>query len=263
VICQFLFADEPFSFSVCSNYDELREQLVVISKSFLVNAKVAEIDKMRENGNILVGDWLDYRVRKDVSLRLNALISSSKSQHAYFCQEFPATQVFHITHHVDLRMPSIDRADLALRIAYVGNPSNARFKDQFGESIEMIDAWDGKQVSWMYRLQNYNCHYAVRTSQKWDGFKPFTKGFIAAHCGAVIIVDEDDIEAGHYLGSEYPFRLKLRDATDLQRAIRFLSDSFRTPVWELALEIMKEVRKATGPRVLRMELQKLLRLAVA
>ena len=257
-ICSSLFADEDYRFSVSYEFRKIREQLVVLSKSFLVKASSEDLRLLHLNRNFLAADWLDYKIRDDISSILDAFISSSRAQNLYFKQKFLTTPVVNITHHVDLRIPDVRCLDDKLRIGYFGNYSNARFYDLFESSIDLINAWDANDSTWIAKLNNYNCHYIVRKSNSWDGLKPFTKGFIAAHCGAVVIADRDDAEAVAYVGEDYPFLFTINTREDFCLVLGTMRKAFKSSAWYVALKKMEILREATSPFALKAELRNLL-----
>ena len=98
------------------------------------------------------------------------------------------------------------------------------------------------EVSWLDLLPNYNCHWIVRQFRPWDSsFKPFLKGFLAARCGAPVIVTAEDGDAGHYLGDDYPFYARSLAAADLEMALAIAAAGFGGPDWGRARDIMAQV----------------------
>lgn len=95
--------------------------------------------------------------------------------------------------------------------------------------------------SWIDTLPRFNCHWIVRRARPWDGWKPFLKGFVAAHCHSVVITTADDGDAPYYLGDDYPFYAASLGAGDLETALHETASAFGGPEWHLALEIMAEV----------------------
>jgi hypothetical protein len=77
-------------------------------------------------------------------------------------------------------------------------------------------------------------------SRSWD-WKPFLKGFVAARCGAVVIVTADDGDAPHYLGDDYPFYSRSPSPVDLEMALATAAAAFGGPDWQRARDIMAQV----------------------
>jgi hypothetical protein len=107
----------------------------------------------------------------------------------------------------------------------------------------------------MRRLCEFNAHCALRASQEPGAFKPFTKGFVAAHCGVPVIVGAGDEEARHYLGPHYPFVIG-EDSVESVRAhlVRF-AGAFGTSVWTLAAETMRQVAARSEQQHVKAELR--------
>ena len=81
----------------------------------------------------------------------------------------------------------------------------------------------------------------MRRTRPWDGWKPFLKGFLAARCGAPVIVAADDGDAGYYLGDDYPFYARSLAAADLEMAMATAAAGFGGPDWARARDIMAQV----------------------
>jgi hypothetical protein len=90
-----------------------------------------------------------------------------------------------------------------------------------------------------------------------DGFKPFLKGFIAAHCGAVLVVSASDREATSYLGEDYPFRFSIEDGDDARAALAEVKRGYLSAAWGRALETVRAVRERSSPGWIRQELLQL------
>ena len=81
----------------------------------------------------------------------------------------------------------------------------------------------------------------MRRTRPWDGWKPFLKGFVAARCGAPVIVTAEDGDAAHYLGDDYPFYARSLAAADLEMALATAAAGFGGPDWARARDIMAQV----------------------
>ena len=65
--------------------------------------------------------------------------------------------------------------------------------------------------------------------------------FVAARCGAPVIVTPEDGDAGHYLGDDYPFYARSLAAADLEMAMATAAAGFGGPDWARACDIMAQV----------------------
>jgi hypothetical protein len=67
---------------------------------------------------------------------------------------------------------------------------NAAFAGSLGDAVTFIhtDTNQAYDAEWIKKIHHFNAHYALRANLGIDGFKPFTKGFIAAHCASPVIV---------------------------------------------------------------------------
>jgi hypothetical protein len=128
--------------------------------------------------------------------------------------------------------------------------------DSVARHVEVIDASAPENPAWMSALPRFASHYLVRQWQETDGYKPFLKGFIAAHCGAVPFVSRNDAEARHHVGDDYPF---LYDADDANLSASF-SDfraHFGSARWQFALRRLDEVKRRNSPAQIGREIDEL------
>ena len=111
----------------------------------------------------------------------------------------------------------------------------------------------------MARLPEFNCHYSLRRLQDSFGlksfivslfsrphdavvFKPFTKGFTAAHCSSPILTDRGESDAEFYLPDDYPFFLPAGSWNEVSDAIKQIRGEFAGKSWRYAVDVMREVR---------------------
>ena len=93
----------------------------------------------------------------------------------------------------------------------------------------------------MDALDRYNLHWIVRRRHYFDGAKPFLKRFVAARCGAVVMVARDDGDAAYYLGDDYPFYVQSLDPTALEADWLRVASAFGGLDWRMASAIMRQV----------------------
>jgi len=107
----------------------------------------------------------------------------------------------------------------------------------------------------MARLFESNVHYAIRAANEPRVFKPFLKGFVAAHCGVPIIVAAADAEARHYLGDDYPFVVENLSLGSVRQHIELFADQYATLTWKSALERLREIAAQSNRRHVEEELR--------
>lgn len=221
-----------------------------VTKSFALDFGVAGFAELAALGSEVIFDPLDMRIDenfRELAQRSTCLVASSLTQRDYFLDAFGGdTRVVFIPHHVDTRLPDVQCQMDRFRIAYVGAPANARlprrkkwfqftdWRARFTDICDVIDASNYDDMGWAWQLENYNCHYLFREKQSFDGFKPFLKGYIAAHCGAVVMAQRDDAEAVANLGADYPFLFDVKRGRDVVGHIETVARSFGSQRWDIA-----------------------------
>jgi len=254
------FADDyEVAFVSDRHLDQIRDQVVILNMGFLAFASMAQLEQLRRNNVALVTDWQDGIVDRDKVALCNAQMAMSLRQTFDLNRMHPDVPAFHVTHHVSTAIRPSSPPEDRLRTLYFGATFNTVIPEALRDTVDVID---GQRLDLKYDdfLPHYNCHWIVRkyvpieefwltrgaspfrrpslTLEQW---KPFLKGFVAARCGAVVLVARDDVNALHYLGDDYPFYAASLAPADLEAAWVTLAANFGGPEWRLAQTIMRQV----------------------
>jgi hypothetical protein len=121
--------------------------------------------------------------------------------------------------------------------------ANTVLPASLGASVDLVSVTnaDFTAAHWRETAPRYNCHWIVRQISPYEWRKPFLKGFVAARCGAAVIVTRDDQNAAYYLGDDYPFYAETIDGSDLEMTWARVAGAFGGPDWRMALDIMRQV----------------------
>lgn len=245
---------------VYTNKTNITGQIIVLTKGFLKQATPELIHKLAKS-NYVIADFVDEPPSIDLVNSVDALMASSLCGYRDYLGKFSDKAAFHVTHHVDIRLAKhikIPQGDF--RAAYFGELVNTvrdELIDQY-VSFNLVDT-STKSDSWIDELQNYNFHYATRRVRGIDGAKPFLKGFIAAHCGANMMIQKSAGDARYYLGHDYPYLLP-EDATptEILAALEVARESFGSATWRYGLEIMQEVKARSCEQHVLLEFERML-----
>jgi hypothetical protein len=232
---------------------DIRDGLVVVHKSYLEDSDLKSLHTLRRRGCLVVGDFIDAKISDTVLGSLDGVLASSLKQMDYL-KSRTDKPIFHVTQPVDIRFPDADVPDDRLRLAYFGASQNAQYRQELSHLVDFIET-PGESRDWMELMKNYNCHYAVRRRQNFDGFKPFGKGFVAARYGCPIVVSADEDDALAYLGKDYPYFVSDASLPEVEATIARMRDDFGGPRWNQAKRIMESVRERSTLDVVRAELQ--------
>jgi hypothetical protein len=251
--------DYEISFTSDRHLDHVRDQVVILNLSFLAFASLTQLAKLRRNNIALITDWQDGIVDPNKVALCDAQMAMSLRQALDLDAMFAAIPAFHVTHHVNpvIRRgtPPVDR----LRTLYFGATFNTVIPESLRDEVEVVNGLQPELDLGQF-LQRYNCHWVVRRYVPLDQFwlvrgasplkrasmmmkqwKPFLKGFVAARCGAVVLVTRDDTNAFHYLGDDYPFYAASLEPADLEAAWANVAATFGGPEWRHAQAIMRQV----------------------
>jgi hypothetical protein len=236
------------TFSIAwSSHTDVRGSFVVLTKSALLALSADDLSGLRARGNFLIADFVDAKVRPELIAYCHALLASSRRQYHYFLS-LRACPAFHVTHHVDLRILRSTPVSATPRIAYFGSLLNAVSSRAIRRQVDFIEIRDSGDLAWAAMLTRYPVHYAVRREQPFDGFKPFLKGFVAAHVGAVVLTRDDD-ESRFHLGTDYPYYVASGAPRDVKAAIRLIDSTYGGPLWRLATARMRALAERTTTQV--------------
>jgi hypothetical protein len=224
--------------------DAVTDAVAVLTKGALATLPPATLDTLRRRNITTIGCWDDIRPDPEKARLVDAHMTLSHRQTLKLNRLYPDTPAFLVTHHVNPEVPRAVPPQDRLRTGYFGDIENTVRPDSLADMVELVGI-DTRNVetgnSWLQALPHYNCHWVVRRVRPWDGWKPFLKGFVAARCGAVVVVTAEDGDAAHYLGDDYPFYARSLADADLEMAMAELAAGFGGPDWRRAQDIMAQV----------------------
>jgi hypothetical protein len=244
-LCAMARADARFRglrLAVTTSVDDLDDSIVILNKSALAALQDEDFDRLKNRRNILIADPLDAVLPDALLAKFDCVIAAALGQLAYY-RGAVATRTSYIAHHIDTRIPPIVPRPDRFSIGYFGEFTNARYTRELRGSVSFVDVdtKTAEDTRWMNELANHNAHYLIRARDEPGSFKPFTKGFIAAHCASPVLVARDDLEARHYLPASYPYRADADQVEDVRRAILRMRDGFMAAEWRLAQECMRGI----------------------
>lgn len=234
-----------------STYYECKNKILFLTKGFLKTTMPEILRKMRLNGNIILADFVDEPPNLLLIDEIDVLIASSIKSYIYYKIKWSEKPSFHITHHVDPRIAQfkIKKAFYGLKIGYFGETVNTKITNEISKYVDFtrVNCNESTDNEWMTKLNDYNCHYAIRQYRKHDGFKPFMKGFVAAHCDANIIVQRNESDALYYLGADYPFLIDDNaPETEILTMLHRVQESYGDADWKHGLDVMREVKERSS-----------------
>lgn len=240
---------------------EQRDSLLVLTKGFLKDATLDDLVRLKERGNIICVDYVDDPDRRELHEAIDVYIAASIRQFTNYAGTYPDKLVHLVSHHADPRLNGMQGPKGYCNVGYFGEIVNARHAAELQGKIDfcLIDT-KFAEPSWIPRLSHCNVHYAVRNRRPIDGFKPFLKGFTAAHCHSNIIVSETESDAIYYLSSDYPYLLTDESLRSVLDMIDRVKASFGDEEWRRGLEIMESVRQRSSPQQIGSEIEALISL---
>lgn len=222
---------------------DIEDEILVLGKGFLKTTTPEDLRALRKR-NLLIADFVDEPPAGHLVREIDMLMASSLCGYRYYLNSFPDIPAFHVTHHVDTRIPRCEEAATeGFRAGYFGELLNTIRSEEIERLVDFNLVDTSRQGdAWIGELGRYNFHYAFRQSRGIDGAKPFLKGFVAAQCGANMMIQKSAGDASFYLGADYPY-LMPDDAgpAEIAEGLRHARDTLGGPEWRHGREIMREV----------------------
>lgn len=233
--------------AVTDRPEAIRDSLLIVNKSYLMEHGAGALGHLRRNGNVVALDPVDLKLAPGTRIDADLLVASSRMQDAFFREHFPHLTTFYVPHHADLRIPPAREPPALFGMGYFGALYNAPFMEELVAAglCDFHKADDPAETAWMVHLPRYACHYAARSWQPFDGFKPFTKGIIAAHCGAVVLVDRNP-ETEAALGADYPFYLDDPSLAGIRSTLERARSGFGSPLWNTGRGAMARLAESVS-----------------
>lgn len=238
------YSDEPIA-----------DVVAIVNKSALMPRGQDIAARLKAANCRVLLDFVDRRVTQADGDAADGFIAVSALQYRHLRATWPDKPVIHLPHHVDLDIGPVACQWDHFAAAYFGNFDNALHLDAVRDAglVTPIETLTTNKNGWFEQLPHFNLHYAFRPRALWGpGFKPFTKGFTAAHAGAIILVAECDDEATELLGADYPFRIPGdAPATTIINRLTAMRSTFGNAAWRLARRRMKRLRTISSAPYLR------------
>ncbi|WP_143058033.1 hypothetical protein [Loktanella fryxellensis] len=233
-----------FDVTLTSEIDTVRDQVVIVNRGAIQFNPLDQLADLKAHNIASVSDWLDLPVRPKANPVFDAHMAMCLPQALALNRSYPGTPAFHVTHHVNPSVPHCSGPTDRLRTGYFGRPANTSRPGSLTGVIDVVEVVDAGFTAqdWARQAPLYNCHWIVRETDHLQQWKPFLKAFVAARCGAVVIVTRDDMNAMHYLGDDYPFYADSLAPSDLEMAWLKAASAFGGTDWTKAQAIMRQVK---------------------
>ncbi len=256
---------DRYDVTLRSDIGATRNQVVIVNRGAIEFNTRDRLHELRQRNILTISDFLDMPIKAATAAAFDAHMTLCLPQAVAMNRLYPSTPAFHVTHHVNPDVPECTTPADRLRTGYFGRPDNTSRPASLEEAVAMVDVVDAGFTAqdWAREAPLYNCHWIVRRKDELQEWKPFLKGFVAARCGAVVIVTRDDMNAMHYLGDDYPFYADSLAPEDLEQAWLHAASAFGGEEWRKAQAIMRQVRARSSCRQVLTEFKAMLDLVLS
>ena len=251
---------DRYDVTLTSDIGSVRDQVLIVNRGAIEFNRREQLEELRDRNIVSISDWLDMPIRPKTIPAFDAHMAFSLPQAVELNRLYPTTPAFHVTHHVNPAVPDCTGPTDRLRTGYFGRLANTSRPDTLSDVIELVNVVDASFTAqdWAQQAPLFNCHWIVRELDHLQEWKPFLKAFVAARCGAVVIVTRDDMNAMHYLGDDYPFYADSLAPADLEMAWVKVASAFGGKDWQKAQAIMRQVKARSSDRQVMVEFKAML-----
>lgn len=252
----------PYAAMKALSWTVPRQSVFIVVKSAARGLTRKHLEPLRQRGAIIGFDCVDMPISDiDFDLFDFVIAASIAGQRAIkdwlqtSGQQDVPVKLLH--HHADQRLYEGKKPDhQTFRCGYVGMPENVLIPERLDSKVQMIPVkYSSDFGNALPRIRDLSCHYAVRPDVQEPmstgrAFKPFTKGFTAAACGANILVNRSIDDAADLLGDDYPYLVNSTDGSEVERVYTRAQDDFGGPTWRDAIERMHGLWNTVAPTTL-------------
>jgi hypothetical protein len=228
-----------------SNLIGLKNKLIILSKFASELISRSELATLTRNGNMIYVDPVDSKCEVSKFHSNCTLVASSIEQARYFKNSARIDSKL-IYHSSDLRLKWIKAEKNEFSIGYFGNLS--RIPKEYNDltKLNIIKtplSFEPRRELPRYaaKLRKYSAHLVTGTNPVDQVFKPFTKGIVASHVGALPLISEIDVEGLSLLGRDYPYIAKNNRTNSISEMIEYMQTSFKSKEWLSAEELNKNL----------------------
>lgn len=242
---------------------DLHRSDLFLTKGVLKTVDDATLTAWRRHGNRLFADPVDESLSDRLAEAVDIVVAASRTAFDAYRAQWPTAEVATIDHHVDprvtaamkLALPRLDEP----RFGYFGERINTIRSRKIARKVEFVQVSTSRtDDTWFDRLPHFNVHYGIRRPRELDHHKPFLKGFTAAACRSLILIQDDQAEARRWLPDDYPYWLRGRVTEPaILDAIESLRLSYLSPEWSQGLQMMRDIEEQTSSRAVGAQLVKL------
>jgi hypothetical protein len=250
---------------------ELKDCIVIFLKRSDDVIALENLEDLRKSVRGMAIDYVDGNTfpppRVAMDAHISASVAGARALEVLLSGPFDVprnrtSSVHTVLHHADPRIAPHQATGDHPNICYFGDLNNAHLPEFARKQIQSLAGDDGLPQNFFEEMLKYNMHYCVREVSKRNkrlAYKPFTKGFNAAACGANILVNRQVHDAEHFLGDDYPFLIDDLSDDCVQAGFDAARSAFGTPVWDKALDRVEHMRSKVTPREIARQLDSVLR----
>jgi hypothetical protein len=195
----------------------------------------------------------EYEYVKKKYDKYHLINCANSKQIEYFCpQNNPKNRIFDCIPHNwdskfrDITVEALKNEKLSEpKFAYIGTPNK---KDQADRKFyKYKDITYLGQVAKKKDIGTFNVCASFRTEFN-SIYKPGTKCAVAASFNAMFIANKHEYGVYDLLGPDYPYYLEKTDEENMDKMINYIKETYKTPIWDKAMKIIKEVKEKTDVR---------------
>lgn len=237
---------KKYAFQYTRLTSNIKDSVVFLTKGAATDITIPQLDELISKKNVVLIDPVDNPLDLSKARIASAVVAASLE--AFDSYKSLGFNTILVNHHVDTRLKRhAFNNDRKLKIGYFGESVNTIMTDLITNEVDFVHVDTSTQnSSWLDKPAKYSAHYAIRSNNV-EAFKPFLKGFTAAACGAVIIIQDDQKEAVRWLGSDYPYLMHGEPTEkNILQILTRVKETFHNTEWATAQRKMKDISLKTS-----------------
>lgn len=226
-----------------------KDKIILLTKFASELISLSDLKTLANNQNFVIVDPIDNLLKIDKFKNVNLILASSLNQEQ-FLNDLGIGSVKLLYHSSDLRLDGIKSQQDNFSIGYFGNLK--RIPIEFGSITDLSIvktplSYEPRRNIPRYAdaMKEFPVHLAAGSIVPNLVFKPFTKGIVAEHVGAISLISRIEKEAVTFLGSNYPYIADDNSKKSIIEMIDFMRETFKSATWDLAKESHKKLRPLT------------------
>ena len=250
-----------FEFICTHDWRYSKDSVIIFSKHSISGLNSQVCESLKANKNKIVLDYICQPPSLALRGHVHMYCASSRAQEKFYKDNGLPT--YFVCHHADPRVLKRFRGgNVEPIVKYIGNVQNTIIPNSLEIKTTLSNTSSQSDLSWMNELETPFIYFMIRRWMSFDGFKPFTKGVLAAHVDSVVIGQANTADNDYYLG-DYPYMTsESPDESEIIEVVNKTVESVKSRDFSFsrARSIMRCIKDSSTPEVITRQVREMISL---